>query len=398
MAGADRSEGIEALLDAVRELWPADEVVLERRTGRPAGSLVELVAVPHARAPRLLVPMQPAGAASRSMLRFSSATPARESVARLGVAGLLAAHLGRLLPDRVVVRGDGTGSLAAHLTDVLGRPVVLSLGVGTARVNRKPVGQVFDLRGRGVAFVKVGMGAVSRADVTAEAAALDRLAGRTWRHFALPRVLHFGPWGDAVVLVLSPLPSSAELRPGAAATIPFTAMRELADAFAGPAVPVSESGWFQRQRTAATGLADDGHRERMTSALDGLADLAGDRPQPTAAWHGDWTPWNMSRHRGRLQLWDWERFEEDCPPGLDPCHFAVNLETRNRGTRPDTIRRGLEHAGATRLGGALYLAAALGRYLPLVQVEHGDRIAARAEVFLQVLEERLNLDPPTTAQ
>lgn len=392
--GGTASAAHDELLATVRLLWPDDEVVL--RTGRRASGPVattprtELVAVPRARSVRLLVPSRPAAAAAQAMLRFSTATPMRESVARLAAHVGLRAGGGRLLPDRIGVTGPGTGSVVAHLSEILGQPVVVSLGIGTARVNRKPVLEVFDTRGRSLAFVKVGASAVSRADVSAEAAALQRLSGRSWREFTVPEVLHFGTWRDAVVLVCSALPSAPELHPRAARRIPRAAMLELATAYAGPPVPLRELPWLTDQHRVLAGLSDDASRRRMEACLTTMVEQYGAVPVATGAWHGDWTPWNMSRRRGVLHVWDWERFEEQTPTGLDPCHYAVNLATRREGTRPDVIRAGLHAARAERHTAALYLLAALARYLPLVEVEHGERIAPRAQTYLTTLEEILS--------
>ena len=384
----------EELLATVRLLWPEDEVVLQtgRHTTVPAGpaATTELVAVPRARSVRLLVPGRPRAAAARAMLRFSTATPRRESVTRLVASLTLRVGGGRLLPDRILVTGSGEGSLVAHLTEVLGQPVAVSLGIGTARVNRKPVLEVFDTQGRSMAFVKVGASDVSRADVSAEAVALARLSGRSWQHFAVPRVLHRGTWRGAVLLVCSALPSAPQLRPRAAHRIPSAAMQELATAFAGPTVPLGELPWLAGQRRVVAALHDDATRRRMDACLTALVERHGAATVPTGAWHGDWTPWNMSRSRGVLHVWDWERFEERTPAGLDPCHYAVNLATRQEGTRPEVVHAGLARAGADRPTAALYLLAALTRYLPLVEVEHGDRIVPRAETFLRAFEELLN--------
>jgi hypothetical protein len=79
------------------------------------------------------------------------------------------------LRDRIRVVGPGEDHIGAVVASIVGEPVQLSLGIGTARANRKPVLGAFDRRGRPVAFVKVGDTAVSARHVVAEARAL--LAG-----------------------------------------------------------------------------------------------------------------------------------------------------------------------------------------------------------------------------
>ncbi len=53
----------------------------------------------------------------------------------------------------------------------------------------------------------------------------------------------------------------------------------------------------------------------------------------------------MSRRHGRLQLWDWERFETGVPLGLDRCHYGVNAVCRRDGVGLASVMRGLELAG-----------------------------------------------------
>ena len=96
------------------------------------------------------------------MLRFSAALSAPDTVKRLGVSGLLRGRAYAPFQDRITVE-ERAGSLRSHLGDVFGEPVDLSLGLGTARANRKPVLQVFDARGRSLAFVKIGVTPVTEA-------------------------------------------------------------------------------------------------------------------------------------------------------------------------------------------------------------------------------------------
>ncbi|MFD0470098.1 hypothetical protein ACFQ0B_18530 [Nonomuraea thailandensis] len=112
-------------------------------------------------------------------------------------------HLGA----RVVVPVEG--SIAAHLSEVFHQPVETVLHVRPAlRANRKPILEAHS-GGRRLAFVKIGDSARARALISAEAAALRRLAGLSLDTVAAPSVLHHGDWRGLSVLALSPLPVPA---------------------------------------------------------------------------------------------------------------------------------------------------------------------------------------------
>ena len=90
----------------------------------------------------------------------------------------------------------------------------------------------------------------------------------------------------------------------------------------------------------------------------------------------------MSRRRGRLQLWDWERFETGVPLGLDRCHYAVNAVVRRDGLEHASVMRGFELAGVSNspgsedhLVGAAYLAAITCRYLVGAESDLGEMIS-----------------------
>ncbi|MDP3890363.1 hypothetical protein [Nocardioides sp.] len=393
MAQAQHEDASAAIISVVGTLWPGATVELTRGRRRSPTADAEFIVMPHARSPRLLVPSSPPSAAARSMLRFSAAISPGETASRVAVAAALRLGSTAAFADRIRIAG-GDPSLADHLGRLLGEPVTFSLGIGTARVNRKPVLQVFDQRGRTLAFAKIGDSPVSRADIAEEVTALRQLTDVSWRRLQIPRVLHYGDWGDHSVLLLSALPTRPQLPGRRAGRPPVDAMRELSETFAGPTMPLRELPWLAHHRQIADRLADPETGRRFRTCLDQTVALVGDHTITTGAWHGDWTPWNMARGAGLIRLWDFERFETGVPTGLDHAHYTVNATTRSHGTSPDTIRAGLALAGALpddpgsapHRRGALYLLAALSRYLPQTEVAGGEHIAHRAQQFLTTLE------------
>lgn len=382
-----------ALLSTVRALHPDSEVEVVRGRRRDRSATTEYVVLPHRRAPRLLVPAAPSGAAARAVRRFSAQAPYSEMLRRLAVSTVVRGAGSAAFADRVVVHGHPDGSLAEHLGELLGVPVTFSIGVGTERVNRKPVLQVFGPTGRCLAFAKLGDSPQARADLAREAAALRLVADRAWSRIAAPSVLHHGPWGSMSLLLLSPLTTSALGAARGRRRAPSGAMTELATAFRSETVSVAELDWLTRVQDEAESLRNPRHWTTVMKCIDRLRETSGSVEWTAGAWHGDWTPWNMARSGSLVHLWDWERFETDVPIGLDRCHYSVNVATGRHGTSPATFREGLAAAGATagahasrgHVLGALYLLAMANRYLPLAAGPGGHLISARAECVLETM-------------
>ena len=204
------------------------------RTASWAAGQTELLVLPNADEPRLLVPAgQPdsRGAGDAAVQRALSTC---YTVKRLGVSGLLRSRAVGAFPDRISI-SERAGSIRSYLEDVLGEPVDFSLGLGTARANRKTVLQVFDTRGRSLAFVKIADNTITETLVQAEAAALRRLAEADLpAQLEVPRLLHFGGWEGATVIVMTALDTSFLQRPTRQFDLPATEMAAFHRAFAEP--------------------------------------------------------------------------------------------------------------------------------------------------------------------
>ena len=394
------SETMDALLLTVSEFWPQAEpaVRVRGRSGAASGS-TDFVVIPNADSPRLLVPLSDPAAAGRSMQRFSAALSVPEAARRMALGAALRVGAARMFGDRVqVVAAPGTDSLARYLSGVLDENVTFSLGIGNARVNRKPVLQVFGPEGQDLAFVKIGNTPLSRSEVSGEAESLEALAAKQWSGLEIPRVLHTGTWNEMFVLVMSSLPTSLQRTPKSRRTIPEQAMNELSVAFSEGTQPLTCTPLWGRLERSAKSVTDDHQRERLLHALETVATRAGGRPWHIGAWHGDWTPWNMARLGQVVQLWDWERFETGVPAGLDKFHFTVNDHCRTHGIEVATIRAGLEAAAGKNdpdsephLLAGIYLLAITCRYLTLAQGAGGEAISRQGETTLRTLFDWLDL-------
>lgn len=366
-----------AWADAVARLWPDADV----GTARHPGAVREFVFLPNAEHPRLLLPAGQPAAAAAALRRYSHDLGARQRVTRALTATAVRAGLAdRVLRDRLLVTGAGE-SIEDRLGELLGRRVVLSVGLGSERANRKPILHVLTPRGEPLAFVKVGDTAMARDLIEGEASALSHLATRSFQHLAVPRVLHYDEWRDLHLLVLTPLPSGAlsfRARRGA----PVAAMRELTGATR--RIPLAESAFWSR--FADVPIDDPDQRKRLSDAVGRIGETYGGDEVAFGAWHGDWTPWNMAWHGGRVQLWDWERFDAQVPSGLDLLHYRSQTGG-GYGTWPDpAILAPLDQDGRTAaVTTELYVLELTRRYLCAAQGELGEPLRPQAAALLDLL-------------
>jgi hypothetical protein len=335
VTGADAQDRLAYLAETVDLLWPG------------AGPDRRRVILPSARAPRLLVPARPARAAASALIRYTAQQGARDRVAGLAVAAAARLGAAALLPPvrSQAPRGE---TIDDHLSSALGQPVSTALALTRRRANRKPVLQVFDGRGRTLAFAKVGTDPLTRALVDAEAASLRRLAAAPLHHVTVPAVLHLGSWGTTRVLVMSALGAGF-----GAGRVGDRRLALLDDAMhdvsrvpgdAGDRAGDAADHAAGDERWSRVARAEAAQAERHTGSarvvqwlavFDQAADVLAVDDLELGTWHGDWTEWNCSARRDRVSVWDWERCEYGVPVGFDKLHFSLNQAV---GPRRDRFR------------------------------------------------------------
>src|ERR1700709_2121753 len=162
-------------------------------------------AIPSGNSPRLLVPRRNRRVATAAIRHVIAPSSAKARLRQAGLFGMFAIGVGDLV-FRDQLRISGTDTLAAHLSAAVGQPVRVSVRFGPPRANRKPVLQLLDRRGHAVGFAKLGVNELTKALVTAEAAALQEIAKRDLGIVRAPKVLHAGAWNDLELLVIEALP------------------------------------------------------------------------------------------------------------------------------------------------------------------------------------------------
>ena len=325
-AGATDGSRAGYLRELVPLLWPAPATATVGRA-RHADADRSYLILPSLAAPRLLVPRRPRRSAGAALLGYGEqASRLRRAAVRSAAAALSAGAGDLLLPDRLEVAGAGT--VEDHLSRQLGLPVLVSLHLGPARANRKPVLQLLDGAGRAVGFAKVATTPLARELVHAEAAGLRRLAAAGTRHVTPPAVLHAGRWNGLEVLVQSPLPVRQPRRPSVERLA--AAVAEIAAIDGVRTEPLGGGAYLAglRDRVAALPVGD--LREGLAGALDELADRSAAVPVDIGSWHGDWTPWNTAVVADTVLAWDWERFGAGVPVGFDALHYDLQPRALGR--------------------------------------------------------------------
>ncbi len=371
-----------------------------------------MLVLPGLRQPRLVVPRdrRPGSAAVR---RYGEPASARTRLAARALSATLASGLGDLvLRDRILIRvPPGAQTIESHLSSVLGQRVQVSIHLGAARANRKPVLQLLTPSGQTVGFAKVGVNPLTAGLVRAEHEALGRLAAAGLTGLKVPRALDLSRWHGMDVLVLSPLPAwlkRTPLRPGQLED----AMAEVAHVGGVHYTPLTASDYWHRLAArlhdACDGRDDaDGEHAALRAAIGHLAVMAGTTPLSFGSWHGDWTPWNMACTRAGLLVWDWERFTVGAPIGFDALHYWLQAEVVPGRRDPaqaaaDCVRRSaalLEPLGVAppraRLTALAYLADLSVRYLADRQEQAGAPLGAPRRWLLPALAAAVNGQPGT---
>ena len=362
--------------------------------------VVEYVVVPDRARARLLVPSRPRRVAAAAVRRYAEpqsrgAKLKREAV----VAALQTGVAGLLMRDRIRIAGPREASIEAYLERALGRRTAMSIHIGPARANRKPVLQLIEDAGTTCGFVKLGTGPLTRDLVSAETAALHTLAGVPLPRLTVPRVLHAGRWGEHQVLVQSPLPvwrPRASLSPRRLAT----AMRDVAGCLGYTYGPLTHSPYWKSLTDRLALVADRPEGAQLGRAARLLADRAGQISLRYGAWHGDWAPWNMAALDDTILLWDWERFTPGVPAGFDAIHHELQRRVQSDPDAAGALEATMQRAGellhpfevapgARELTALLYLVDLAARYLIDRQAEAGARLGVLGSWLLPVLIRRV---------
>ncbi|WP_433538259.1 hypothetical protein ACQPZK_11420 [Micromonospora sp. CA-249363] len=353
-----------------RAVFPDDRVQLTLGGAVPAGqrAVARYAVVPSVARARFLVPLGAPRAGAASLLAYNALRPPKVRALRAALGGL--ARFGKAglapFPTLTVWVPEGADVADLVLTERLaaalgGTPLLAACGVRPPDPNAKPTLQLFTVDGRPRGYAKIGWNDATRALVTAEAAALRALRAVTGvpDHPAPPGLLTETAWAGQAVAVIEPLPPDVR---GVSADDPprIAALLAVARRGGAPGVPrpLAASTFLARlaaqaERAAVTGPAG----ARAVAAVAALARRHGDTSVEFGHWHGDWVPWNLGTHDGRLVAWDWEHSGPDVPVGFDLAHDAFQRSLVLRGEPAEVAAEAVD-TWLGRHGGRLGLDAA----------------------------------------
>ena len=98
--------------------------------------------------------------------------------------------------------------------------------------------------------------------------------------------------------------------------------------------PFGSARFPQRLIEEAGRVEDDRVRTVSLATIDRVLDRMGSHMVRWGTGHGDWGPWNMSRTRDALHVWDWERTADAVPVGADVLHFCFQTAAGLRSRLP----------------------------------------------------------------
>ncbi len=286
--------------------------------------------------------------ASASLLHYNALRPPKIRAARAAFAFAFRLGMGSVLArDRLVVAvSDEIAEdqrarvlLTDHLSEVLGRHVEISSGIGPPTPYRKPVLQVLSDDGRVVAFVKIGGSDATRRQLETEGQALRLIAGADLPHVRAPRLLARTVWRGMDVSVSEPLPSHVRRhRPWAQP--PLEATREILTLDEVRSERLGDSEYARK-------LLDEIHALPVGSLeaptvhrfADDVFRRFGDMDLAFGRCHGDWTPWNLARLADEVYALDWEH-TRTAPVGIDVVNFLFYtsfVDARRGGEQRGTL-------------------------------------------------------------
>ena len=211
---------------------------------------------------------------------------------------------------------DGSDDLAVL-------PVAGSVGViaSTPDRNQKIIVRAQDRRGAARAILKIGFNRRSNDAVERETRAIEAMSrlcpGRA------PELLATGERAGGRWM-------AQEFLEGTSGGPRITALHaDMLEELAGAGrrdIPLREIGAFEaavrRLQSLEPSFDPDWH-DAYQALARALADATGDAALPVHASHGDFAPWNLAAHAGRLRAFDWEHSELEAPALHDLVHFHV---------------------------------------------------------------------------
>jgi hypothetical protein len=282
LTAGDSALRTQYLTEVLELLYPAPCA-----TDGTAGPVIaEYLVVPDARRPRLLVPSVSRAIAAAAVRRYAEPQSRTARLKRDAVVlAIRTGASGVLLRDRIRVTGRVSDSIDGYLAEALGRKLTISIHIGPARANRKPVLQLISPDGETFGFAKLGTGPLTQRLVRDEGNALIALGRSGLSKLTVPRVLHAGQWRGLPVLVQSALPVWLPRAPLTGRRL-TAAMLDVAGCRGLSSGPLADSAYWAELRGRLAALGDRAEGAALAAAAELLAARAGQTSLRYGAWRG----------------------------------------------------------------------------------------------------------------
>lgn len=270
--------------------------------------------------PRWFIPLASPAVSSAG---FNLYTPARTS-ARLKRFAARVAVYSRLpvwYRDQIVIAQREPSPIERKIATLFPRqPLAFALSAGApegAR-NRKASAAVIGPAGQMLAFLKLSGSTLADQLLRGEATVLRALNALPELEGLVPRLLDAGEIDGTFVTIQAPLPGS----PAPTPIVP--AHRAFLDALTPAArVPPARTQVVRDLPGRIAALPEP--QPQLAAALDASLAALADQRIRAGAIHGDFAPWNLRRHRGRIAAFDWEYGRLEGPAGLDEIHYRLQV-------------------------------------------------------------------------
>jgi hypothetical protein len=276
--------------------------------------------LPSLRRARWFIPLDSAAVSSGA---FNIYTPARTSarIKQLAAKVLARTHLPLWYRDHVTIASRELPPVEKAIrglfptTDVR---LALSAGAPEPARNRKPSLAVLDPAGKIVAVGKIGISALARQITAHEALVLKALSDLPEAKFQSPKLLFAGDIEGNHLVVQSALAGS----PPAAQWTPAHELF-LETLRRGSLKPAAYTAMVRSLNARLPLLAVLG--DRLQNVLDEMMPVLEGMKVPWTIVHGDFAPWNLRQHMGRISAFDWEYAQLDGLPLIDETHFRLQV-------------------------------------------------------------------------
>ena len=299
----------------------------------------EYAVLPSSRNPRFLVPIGDRKRAAAALGIYNAQRPLARLSKQLLATALRAGLARPLLRDRVSIHSQ---LFREALQPIFSghRNISFAISIGTPGPNQKPVLQITNARGQELGYAKVGWNERTVLAVSKEETALRSLETARFVDASVPKVLYAGWLGQRYLLVQSPCgvpePARAKLT---AKHVQFLAQLHLV------APTLDKLSYPERSQIAV--LRRDGYHY-YAHVLEGAREYcARFETAPFGPLHGDFTPWNIRRDRGRLAIVDWEGYRKAAPAAWDLFHFIVAGGVEIEDSLPGRIYSEITGSGET---------------------------------------------------